>query len=106
LLALRSITGSPIITATASVVAGFVVVLIANNAAPGNSSTWQLNVLLTHSIQQGRSTGPGSIYVVDASGGTGNASLVVENIAELRLWEGGADPTSLKAVIVKGYYGG
>ena len=106
ILSLRNIAGVPDISAVASISAnGHLDVALTNAAAPGNSATWQLNVVLTHSIQQARDPlGPGCIYVIGPSGGNGGGNLVVENIAELRTWEGGVGPTANKAAVVKGYY--
>lgn len=65
LLRLDTIVGSPSITATPSVVDHHLVVTITNAAAPGNSTTWTLDVFLMHSMQQGLDrTALGGIYVI------------------------------------------
>jgi len=71
----QPIVGAPTVTSTLSVsLTGFLVVTLSNTAPAGNSAFWQLDVTLFHSIQQGRSSGQGAIYVV-GSGGTALATL-------------------------------
>lgn len=68
-LELRSVTGLPTITATPSSVNGRLVVTITNSAAVGNAAAWQLDVILHHSITQGRNAaGEGAIYVIGPNG--------------------------------------
>jgi hypothetical protein len=66
ILALRSLVGAPSISASVSVIGGYLAVLIQNNAAIGNSAAWQLDILLHHSTQQGGNdpSAPGEIYVI------------------------------------------
>jgi hypothetical protein len=77
-LALQTVAGAPSIAAVPSVVNGLLVVTLTNTAAPGNSATWQLNVLLTHSMQQGLDPfGAGCIYVLGLAGNGGDGRLNV-----------------------------
>lgn len=96
--------GTPILSATPSIVDHHLAVTISNTAAPGNGAEWELNVVLTHSLQQSvdRTGIPGIYTIGGGSGGVGE--LIVENIAELRTWQGGIAPNSIKAATVKGYY--
>ena len=103
ILSLDTVAGTPNITATAAVVGGVLVATIHNTAGAGNSATWTLNILLTHSLQQASSFGSAAmIYVIGP--GSATSPLVVESVAELRTWEGGTTGGSLKSAITKGYY--
>lgn len=74
---LQSVAGAPSITATPSIVNKRLVVTLVNSAAVGNSATWQLNVLLTHSIQQALDpSGLGCVYVIASNSSSNGAQAV------------------------------
>jgi hypothetical protein len=83
-LELRNVSGAPLITPALSVSStGHLVVTLTNSAVPGNSTNWQLDVTLNHSIQQGRDPGgQGAIYVLFGSGlGGDTANWPLDQIA-------------------------
>jgi len=83
-LELRNVSGAPLITPTLSASpTGHLVVTLTNLAVPGNSTNWQLDVTLNHSIQQGRDPGgQGAIYVLFGSGlGGDTANWPLDQVA-------------------------
>lgn len=83
-LELRNVSGAPLITPTLSVSStGHLVVTLTNAAVPGNSTNWQLDVTLHHSMQQGRDAGgQGAIYVLFGSGlGGDTANWPLDQVA-------------------------
>jgi len=83
-LELRNVSGAPLITPVLSVSStGHLVVTLTNSAVPGNSTNWQLDVTLNHSIQQGRDAGgQGAIYVLfGSSSGGDTATWPIDQIA-------------------------
>lgn len=82
-LTIDSVTGTPAVTATASVVNGLLRVAVAN-AAAGTTFTWTLDVMLTQSSQQGRDAAAGAVITI-VYGATASASagdLVFASLAD------------------------
>ena len=80
LLTIDTPTGSPVFTATPQVGAnGFLEVVVANTAAPGNSGTWTLDVELVQSPQQANRGTNGYILV---SGGATSGLAAPQTLAE------------------------
>jgi hypothetical protein len=92
-LKLDTLSGSPTVTATASVVNGRLRVAVAN-AAAGTTFTWTLDVMLTQSSQQGTDATAGAqIMIVNSAAASASAGdLVFASLADGSLIASGSHP--------------
>jgi hypothetical protein len=74
LLTVATPVGSPVFTAALSIVAGRLVVTVANTAAGGNTGTWMLDVRLVQSMSQANAGASGYIMVANGAAGGGIAA--------------------------------